>query len=98
MDNIIKFPNTTEKEYVNGTKLAREAFTKFKATEEQLNYRLNFPDWNECKLSETDVEQLALFGEHMKLTPIVAARLNTKLAEILCKIKYSDPLDDYELI
>ena len=98
MDNIIKFPNTTEKEYVNGTKLAREAFTKFKSTEEQLNYRLNFPDWNECKLSETDVEQVALFGEHMKLTPIVAARLNTKLAEILCKIKYSDPLDDYELI
>ena len=98
MDNIIKFPNTTEKEYVNGIKLAREAFTKFKATEEQLNYRLNFPDWNECKLSETDVEQVALFGEHMKLTPIVAARLNTKLAEILCKIKYSDPLDDYELI
>ena len=98
MDNIIKFPNTTEKEYVNGTKLAREAFTKSKATEEQLNYRLNFPDWNECKLSETDVEQVALFGEHMKLTPIVAARLNTKLAEILCKIKYSDPLDDYELI
>jgi len=98
MDNIIKFPNTTEKEYVNGTKLAREAFTKFKATEEQLNYRLNFPDWNECKLTETDVEQVALFGEHMKLTPIVAARLNTKLAEILCKIKYSDPLDDYELI
>jgi len=98
MDNIIKFPNTTEKEYVNGTKLAREAFTKFKATEEQLNYRLNFPDWNECKLTETDVEQVALFGEHMKLTPIVAARLNTKLAEILCKIKYSDPLEDYELI
>ena len=98
MDNIIKFPNTTEKEYVNGTKLAREAFTKFKATEEQLNYRLNFPDWNECKLTETDVEQVALFGEHMKLTPIVAARLNTKLAEILCKIKYSDPLDEYELI
>ncbi len=98
MDNIIKFPTTTEKEYVNGTKLAREAFTKFKSTEEQLNYRLNFSDWNECKLSETDVEQVALFGEHMKLTPIVAARLNTKLAEILCKIKYSDPLDDYELI
>jgi len=98
MDNIIKFPSTTEKEYVNGTKLAKEAFTKFKATEEQLNYRLNFPDWNECKLTETDVEQVALFGEHMKLTPIVAARLNTKLAEILCKIKYSDPLDEYELI
>ena len=41
MDNIIKFPNTTEKEYVNGTKLAREAFTKMKATEENLNWRLN---------------------------------------------------------
>ena len=96
MDNIIKFPNTTEKEYVNGTKLAREAFTKMKATEENLNWRLNFNDWKEYKLSEADVEQVALFGEHMNLTPIVAARLNTKLAEILCLIKYSDPLEDYE--
>ena len=26
MDNIIKFPTTTEKEYLNGTKVAREAF------------------------------------------------------------------------
>ena len=33
MDNIIKFPTTTEKEYTNGTKLAKEAFTKMKATE-----------------------------------------------------------------
>ena len=95
MDNIIKFPTTTEKEYVNGTKLAKEAFTKMKTTEENLNWRLNFKDWKEYKLSEADVEQVALFGEHMKLTPIVAARLNTKLAEILCKIKYSDPLDEY---
>jgi len=96
MDNIIKFPTTTEKEYVNGTKLAKEAFAKFKTTEIHLNYRLKFDDWKECKLSETDVEQVALFGEHMNLTPIVAARLNTKLAEILCLIKYSDPLEDYE--
>ena len=96
MDNIIKFPNTTEKEYLNGTKLAREAFTKFKTTEIHLNYRLKFDDWKECKLSETDVEQVALFGEHMNLTPIVAARLNTKLAEILCLIKHSSPLEDYE--
>ena len=96
MDNIIKFPTTTEKEYLNGTKLAREAFTKMKTTEENLNWRLNFDDWNECKLSETDVEQVALFGECMKLTPIVAARLNSKLAELLCVIRYSDPLEEYE--
>jgi len=96
MDNIIKFPTTTEKEYVNGTKLAKEAFAKFKTTEIHLNYRLKFDDWKECKLSETDVEQVALFGEHMNLTPIVAARLNTKLAEILCLIKHSSPLEDYE--
>ena len=96
MADIIKFPTTTEKEYVNGTKLAKEAFTKFKTTEENLNWRLKFDDWKESKLTETDVEQIALFGEHMNLTPIVAARLNTKLAEILCLIKYSDPLEDYE--
>ena len=95
MDNIIKFPTTTEKEYLNGTKVAREAYTKMKATEENLNWRLNFKDWNEYKLSENDVEQIALFGEHMKLAPVVAARLNTLLAEVLCKIKYSDPLDEY---
>ena len=98
MAEIIKFPNTTEKEFVNGTKIAKEVEREKKSSEEFLNYRLNFPDWNECKLTETDVEQVALFGEHMKLTPIVAARLNTKLAEILCKIKYIDPLDEYELI
>ena len=95
MDNIIKFPTTTEKEYVNGTKLAREAFTKMKATEENLNWRLNFKDWNEYILSETDVEQLALFGEHMKFAPVVASRLAAKLAEVLCRIKYADPMDDY---
>ena len=96
MDNIIKFPTTTEKEYVNGTKLAKEAFTKMKTTEENLNWRLNFKDWKEYKLSQNDVEQVALFGEHMKFAPIVASRLASKLSEILCLIKYSDPLDDYE--
>ena len=95
MDNIIKFPTTTEKEYVDGTKLAKEAFTKMKTTEENLNWRLNFKDWNEYKLSENEVEQIALFGEHMKFAQIVASRLAAKLAEVLCQIKYTDPLDDY---
>ena len=94
MDNIIKFPNTTEKEYVNGTKLAREAFTKMKATEENLNWRLNFKDWNEYKLSENDVEQIALFGEHMKFAPIVASSLAAKLAEVLCQIRNYNPYDE----
>ena len=30
-----------------------------------------------------------------KFAPIVASRLAAKLAEVLCQIKYSDPLDDY---
>ena len=94
MDNIIKFPTTTEKEYVNGTKVAREAFTKMKATEENLNWRLNFKDWREYRLSEADVEQVALFGEHMNFAPVVASRLASKLAEVLCQIKYSDPYDE----
>ena len=95
MAEIIKFPTTTEKEYVNGTKLARELERQKKETEEFLNYRLNFPDWNDYTLSETDVEAVALYGEHMKLAPLVAARLAAKLAAILCKIKYTDPLDEY---
>ena len=94
MAEIIKFPNTTEKEYANGTKLAREMERQKKQTEEFLNYRLNFPDWNEYNLSEGDVETVALFGEHMKLAPLVATRLTAKLATILCKIKYTDPLDE----
>jgi hypothetical protein len=94
MAEIIKFPNTAEKEYVNATQIAKEAARQMKETEEFLNYRLNFPDWNEYKLSENDVEHLALFGSHMKLAPVVGARLASKLAEILCKIRYCDPLDD----
>ena len=84
-----------KKEYLNGTKVAREAFAKMKATEIHINWRLNFDNWNEYRLSENDVEQIALFGEHMKFAPIVASRLAAKLAEVLCQIKYSDPLDDY---
>ena len=94
MAEIIKFPNTTEKEYVNGTKIAKEIEREKKQTEEFLNYRLNFPDWNDYNLGERDVEMVALSGEHMKLTPVVATRLAAKLAEILCKIKYTDPLEE----
>ena len=94
MAEIIKFPSTTEKEFVNGTKLAKEMEREKKQTEEFLNYRLNFPDWNEYNLGERDAEMVALFGEHMKLAPVVAARLSAKLATILCKIKYCDPLEE----
>ena len=94
MAEIIKFPNITEKEFSNGTKLAKEMEREKKSSEEFLNYRLNFADWNEYSLSEKDVQMVALFGEHMKLAPIVTARLNAKLASILCKIKYCDPLDE----
>ena len=96
MAEIIKFPNTTEKEFANGTNLAKEMEKEKKTTEEFLNYRLNFPDWNEYTFTETDVQQVALFGEHMNLAPVVAARLASKLAAILCKIRYCDPLEDYE--
>ena len=94
MAEIIKFPNTTEKEFANGTNLAKEMSKEMKSSEEFLNYRLNFPDWGDYNLGERDVEMVALSGEHMKLTPVVASRLAAKLAEILCKIKYSDPLNE----
>ena len=97
MAEIIKFPSTTEKEYVNGTKVAIEIEKEKQSSEVFLNWRLGFSDWTEFNLAERDVELVALFGEHMKLTPTVAARLNAKLAQILCKIKcYEDPLEDYE--
>ena len=95
MDNIIKFPTTTEKEFVNGTQVARDAARQMKVTEEFLNYRLKFPDWNEYQLTESDVQQVALFGEHMILASVVAARLASKLSAILCKIRYCD-LEEYE--
>ena len=95
MAEIIKFPSTTEKEFSNGTSLAKELEREKKQTEEFLNYRLNFPDWNDYNLGERDVEMVALFGEHMKLAPIVAARISAKLASILCKLKYCDPLEEY---
>ena len=57
MDNIIKFPTLTEKEYANGTKVAREAFTKLKATEENLNWRLNFNDWHDTSLVKVMLRQ-----------------------------------------
>ena len=41
MAEIIKFPSTTEKEYLNGTKLAIEIEKEMKASEEFLNYRLS---------------------------------------------------------
>ena len=94
MAEIIKFPSTTEKEYSNGTKLAKEMEREKKQTEEFLNYRLNFPDWGDYNLGERDVEMIALSGESMKLTPIVASRLAAKLAETLCKMKYCDPLEE----
>ena len=96
MAEIIKFPTITEKEYVNGVRVAKEAAAHMAQTQEFLNYRLNFPDWNDYNLTESDVEQVALFGEHMKLAPVVATRLAAKLASILCKIKYCDPLEEYE--
>ena len=95
MDNVIKFPTTPEKEFYNQTKVAREAASQMISTQEFLNYRLKFSCWKEYSLTETDVENVALYGEHMNLKPIIAVRLAAKLAEVLCKIKYSDPLDDY---
>ena len=96
MADIIKFPSTSEKEFSNGTNLAKEMEREKKASEEFLNWRLNFNDWSEYNLSERDAQMVALFGEHMKLAPVVAARLAAKLASILCKIKYCDPLEEYQ--
>ena len=94
MATIIKFPNTPANQMTDTAKLALEMEKEKQAAEIFLNWRLNQDDWDAYVPSERDLELVALFGEVMKLIPIVSLRLNTKLAEFICKLKTQyDPLE-----
>lgn len=94
MATIIKFPNTSANQMTDTAKLALEMEREKQAVEIFLNWRLSQDDWDAYKPSERDLELVAMFGEVMKLLPIVSARLNSKLAEFICKLKTQyDPLE-----
>jgi len=91
---VIQFPKTTENQMTDTAKLALEMEREKQAAEIFLNWRLNQDDWDAYEPSERDLELVGMFGEVMKLLPLVSARLNSKLAEFICKLKTQyDPLE-----
>lgn len=91
---VIQFPKTPENSMSDTAKLAIEMEKEKQAVEMFLNWRLNQDDWDTYQPSERDLELVAMFGEVMNLIPIVSARLNSKLAEFICKLKTQyDPLE-----
>ena len=91
---VIKFPNTPANQMSDTAKLALEMEREKQAVEIFLYWRLNQDDWDTYNPTERDLEIVAMFGEVMNFVPIVAARLNSKLAEFICKLKVQyDPLE-----
>tara|TARA_R110002012_G_scaffold45381_1_gene120720 strand:- start:2009 stop:2302 length:294 start_codon:yes stop_codon:yes gene_type:complete len=84
---VIRFPKTPENSMTDTAKLALEMEREKQTAEIFLNWRLNQDDWETYHPTERDLEIVALFGEVMNLIPIVSSRLNTKLAEFICKLK-----------
>ena len=84
---VIKFPNKPANQMSDTAKLAIEMEKEKQAAEIFLNWRLNQDDWETYYPSERDLELVAMFGEVMRLIPIVSIRLNSKLAEFICKLK-----------
>ena len=89
---VIKFPNTPANQMSDTAKLAIEMEKEKQAVEIFLNWRLNQDDWDLYHIAERDLELVAMFGEVMKLIPLVSARLNTKLAEFICKLNIQQNL------
>ena len=89
---VIKFPNTPANQMTDTAKLALEMEKEKQTVEIFLNWRLNQDDWDLYHIAERDLELVAMFGEVMKLIPLVSARLNTKLAEFICKLNIQQNL------
>jgi hypothetical protein len=89
---VIKFPNTPANQMSDTAKLAIEMEKEKQTVEIFLNWRLNQDDWDLYHIAERDLELVAMFGEVMKLIPLVSARLNTKLAEFICKLNIQQNL------
>ena len=89
---VIKFPNTPANQMSNTAKLAIEMEKEKQTVEIFLNWRLNQDDWDLYHIAERDLELVAMFGEVMNLLPLVSLRLNTKLAEFICKLNLQEKL------
>ena len=89
---VIKFPNTPANQMSDTAKLAIEMEKEKQTAEIFLNWRLNQDDWDLYHIAERDLELVAMFGEVMNLTPLVSLRLNTKLAEFICKLNIQQNL------
>jgi|TARA_B110000114_G_scaffold167400_1_gene189381 hypothetical protein len=89
---VIKFPNTPANQMSDTAKLAIEMEKEKQTVEIFLNWRLNQDDWDLYHIAERDLELVAMFGEVMNLIPLVSLRLNTKLAEFICKLNIQQNL------
>ena len=89
---VIKFPNTPVNQMSDTAKLAIEMEKEKQAVEIFLNWRLDQDDWDLYHIAERDLELVAMFGEVMNLIPLVSLRLNTKLAEFICKLNIQQNL------
>ena len=89
---VIKFPNTPANQMSDTAKLAIEMEKEKQTVEIFLNWRLNQDDWDLYHIAERDLELVAMFGEVMNSTPLVSLRLNTKLAEFICKLNIQQNL------
>ena len=92
--NIIQFPNTTPSETV---KAALKLEQQKDIVETTLNTAMLSPIWDQYYISEEDPKMLAEFGEVMKLHPLAATRLSSKLAEALMKYKSTYELTNEDL-
>ena len=91
---VIVFPKVPKAKVTKEAKAVLEQQTKMKRTEATLNVLLGSKSWDQYTFITDDLEMLALFGETMKLDPLVASRLISKLADFIARL--SRTLEDME--
>ena len=75
-NKIIKFPNTPMNQLSNAQQLAMQMETEKNITEENLEWLMKKPDWDKLpKFDGRSLEIMALFGDVMRFSPEVSARL-----------------------
>jgi len=97
-NKIIKFPNTPINQLSNAQQVAMQMETEKNNVEENLEWLMKKPDWDKLpKLDNRTIEILALFGDVMKFSPEVSAKIISKLAEFIARepIRNVDPLEEY---
>jgi len=96
-NKIIKFPNTPINQLSNAQQVAMQMETEKNNVEENLEWLMKKPDWDKLpKLDNRTIEILALFGDVMKFSPEVSAKIISKLAEFIARepIRNVDPLEE----